>query len=125
MHTLFCCFVKNVFSIVIIMSSSSIRVCVFLAFYEVSIPMFSGKPSISVEHIDVPRKLLLTSVGHNNDINKKMEKEEVNPSLSARGFVDACFGEILELLPLVDNHGFIRKKFVNKYNLGFIRLNSR
>ncbi len=87
--------------------------------------MSSGKPSINVEHIDIHKKLLLTSVGHNTNINKKVKKEDGNPNLDVRGFVEACFSEIPELPPPIDNCGFIRKKFENKYNLGFIGLNPR
>jgi hypothetical protein len=83
MHTLFCHFVRNVFSIVIITLSSSIKVHSFLAFYEMSILVSSGQPSINVKHVNIHKKLLLTSVGHNSDINKKVRKEDVNPDLSA------------------------------------------
>ncbi len=125
MHTLFCCFVRNVFNIMIITLSSSIRVQAFFAFYQMSIPMFSGKPSTNVEHINIHKKILLTSVGHNNDIDKKVKKEDVNPNLNAQGFAKTCFGEIPKLLPLVHNCGFTRKKFEDKYDLGFIGLNLR
>jgi len=109
MHTLFCRFVRDVFSIVIIASSLNVRVHVFLAFYEMSILMSNGKPSTNVEHTNIHKKLLLTSVGHNSDIHKKVKKEDVNPNFSVRGCVETCFGEIPKLLPPVDNCGFIRK----------------
>jgi hypothetical protein len=90
MHTLFCHFFIDVLiSIVIIASSSSVKVQAFLVFYEMSIPMSSGKPFTNVEHIDIHKKLLLTSVGHNNDISKKVKKEDVNPNLNAQGFAKA------------------------------------
>ncbi len=90
MHTLFCHFVIDVLiSIVIIASSSSVKVQAFLVFYEMSIPMSSGKPFTNVEHIDIHKKLLLTSVGHNNDISKKVKKEDVNPNLNVQGFAKA------------------------------------
>jgi hypothetical protein len=89
------------------------------------IPVSSGKPSTNVEHTDIHKKLLLTSVGHNNDINKKVKKVDVNPILNARGLAEACFDEIRELLPPVHISGFIRIFFEDKYNLGFIGLNLR
>jgi hypothetical protein len=64
-----------------------------------SIPMSISKPSTNVEHTDIHKKLVLTSVGHNSDINKKVKKEDVHPNLSAQGFAETCFGEIPKLLP--------------------------
>jgi hypothetical protein len=90
-----------------------------------SIPMSNGKPSTNVKHTNVHKKLLLTSVGHNIDINKKVKKEVVNLSFNAQCFAKTCFGEVLELFPFVNNYGFIIKEFVDKYDLGFIGLNPR
>ncbi len=109
----------------IIASSLSVKVHVFLAFYEMSIPVSSGKPFRNAEHTNMHKKLLLTSVGHNSDINKKVKKEDVNSNLSVRGFAKACFGEIPELLPIIDNCDFTKKKFEDKFDLGFIGLNPR
>jgi hypothetical protein len=54
----------------------------FMLFYEMSIPMSSGKPSTNIEHTHIHKKLLLTSVGYNIDINNKVKKEEGNPNLN-------------------------------------------
>ncbi len=76
-------------------------------------------------HTDIDKKIFLTSVGHNNDIDKKVKKEDVNLNLNAQGFAEACFGQIPKLLPPVHNCGCTRKNFEDKYDLGFIGLNLR